>query len=241
MNLKRILNSIVEVFFPAMCEGCGKVGSYLCEQCAGEHLVEREQRCHVCKEELTASSTQLSASSLVHKKCLERTNLNGVVVVFEYNKFLEDYIGDIKYEYYFAMVDDLVNTMSRKLNKCSIFTQIVKKSVLCPVPLNPWRRRSRGFNQAKLFSVKLSKRFGAKSVKLLKRIKNTKKQVGLKRRERLENVKGVFRIRKRDVSNIKKVVLVDDVMTTGATLEECAKELKRNGVEEVYGLVVGRG
>ncbi|MFC1780234.1 ComF family protein [Patescibacteria group bacterium] len=126
------------------------------------------------------------------------------------------------------------------------FRLILRKSMITFIPLNPWRKRSRGFNQAELLAVKLSKCQDVKCVKLLKRVRNTRKQVGLKRAERLNNLKEAFALNEKTAKQLtakqkSKVIIVDDVMTTGATLEECAKVLKKAGIKEVYGLVVARG
>jgi ComF family protein len=287
--LKQITNFVQTLFFPSVCEGCGEVGSYLCDKCVKEKIqFVKVQKCHVCKKvigkrqktegkkqemgsKMQKSDKRVARSDswMVHKDCKEKTYLDGVFVVARYTKFIEDYIGDIKYEFYFAMIDDLVKVINWGLRKeldCKYggqydsrynsqcdgqyngrFDRIVKNSIMTFVPLNPWRKRFRGFNQSELLAVKLSKSQNTKCVKLLKRVKNTKKQVGLKRGQRLKNLKEAFEINKKVVEELSassfqpSAIIVDDVMTTGATLEECAKVLKKAGIKKVYGLVVARG
>lgn len=234
--IKKVLHLLDELFFPKICEGCGKVESYICGDCRNKKIEYVEsQACHVCKQ-------GVEKGNMLHKDCKSRTNLDGVFIVAKYSKFIEDYIGDIKYEYYFDLIGDLVEIMYEKLKSRVAFHEVLVDAVPTFVPLNGWRKRSRGFNQSELLAVKLFSRFGCKVLKLLKRVRNTKKQVGLNRMQRLKNLEKAFRVDTKHVTpSAKKVIVVDDVMTTGATLEECAKELKENGVEEVYGLVFGRG
>jgi competence protein ComFC len=195
----------------------------------------------VCKKNIKTQNAKFkSKSALVHRKCKSKTDLDGVFIIAEYSKFIENYIGDIKYEFYFAMIPDLVHVMTKSLAGNFQFRQKVNKSVFTFVPLHPSRERWRGFNQSEKIAISLSQYFQIPCKKLLKKIKNTKHQVGLARKERLRNVQEAF-----DVVHGKplgtSVIVVDDVMTTGGTLEECAKVLKQEGVKKVYGLVFARG
>lgn len=245
IKYKRILQFLNNLFFPSVCEGCGEVGSYICDKCIRKKIQFKEkQECYVCKKQLIADSLQQTGENklkMVHKKCRLKTYLDGVFVVAKYSKFIENYIGDIKYEFYFAMIDDLVKVMNIGLEKNINFRKIIKVSTLTFVPLNPWRKRWRGFNQAEEIAKKVSKYWDANCIKLLKRKKKTKSQVGLKRRERLKNLSDAFELIKSSDYTKQFVIVVDDVMTTGSTLEECAKVLKHSGVKKVYGLVFARG
>ena len=177
---------------------------------------------------------------MVHEQCRQKTALDGVFIVAEYSKFIENYIGDIKYEFYFDMITDLVKVMIKSLSKNFQFKQKLKRSILTFVPLYPSRERWRGFNQSEKIATLLSRYFNIPCRKLLTKRKNTKHQVGLARKERLQNVHNVFEVVKKE-SLCTSVIIIDDVMTTGGTLEECAKVLKKSGVKEVYGLVFARG
>lgn len=237
MSLKssRILQLLEDFFFPSICEGCGKVGTYLCDKCAKKKIKIRiKQQCHVCKE--------VTSSGFVHERCKSSTNLDGVFVIAEYSKFIEDYIGDIKYEFYFAMISDLVKITNKTLVKNSQFVDLIEEGVLTFVPLVPARKRWRGFNQAEKIAIQIARYWNVKCLKLLKRVKRTKSQVGLKRKQRLKNIKGAFEFIG-DIDSLKdlNVIVVDDVMTSGGTIEECAKTLKACGCKRVYGLVFARG
>ncbi|NOS67011.1 MAG: ComF family protein [Candidatus Peribacteraceae bacterium] len=112
--------------------------------------------------------------------------------------------------------------------------------VLCPVPLH-WRRKfARGFNQADVLADEVGRSRGWEVQNLLKRTRWTGSQVGRHRRERLIGVNDAFAIRPR-MKIPEHVILVDDLSTTGATLDACAKVLKKSGVKKVEGLVIALG
>jgi len=231
--IKNLYQSFLDLFFPRICEGCGKVGSYLCDNCM-KRLIRytSQQQCHVCKKPVS--------KGLVHDSCKLKSYLDGVFITAKYDKFIEDYIGDIKYEFYFAMIPDLVKVMNKYLEENQEFQKIIAQSDVTFVPLHFWRQRWRGFNQAEKIAHGIADYWKVYCIRLLKRVRRTKCQVGLKRKERLANLKDAFKfIYKGKVK--KSVIVVDDVMTTGSTLEECGKALKENGVEKVYGLVAARG
>lgn len=117
---------------------------------------------------------------------------------------------------------------------------------LLPVPLHWSRRRERYFNQAEEISRSIGAEMGLEVVDLLVRVRNTATQTRLSRRERMENLKGAFRVRRRWGREVRMpeepgVILVDDVFTTGATVDGCARVLRRAGVGRVVVLTVMRG
>ena len=112
--------------------------------------------------------------------------------------------------------------------------------VIVPVPLHPARQRERGFNQASLLAELLSAHTSIPSRPLLKRIRYTTTQTALDRSERMENLHNAFRLRKNaDVRGLR-VLLIDDVLTTGSTLSECARVLKRAGAISVHAATAAR-
>jgi ComF family protein len=114
--------------------------------------------------------------------------------------------------------------------------------LLVPVPLHAFKRRERGFNQAELIVRQavqcLPQRFEIASV--LKRQRDTHSQVGLTREERIANLRGAFRAIEPDRVKGRTVIVVDDVMTTGTTVSECARVLKKAGAERVWAATVAR-
>jgi len=113
--------------------------------------------------------------------------------------------------------------------------------LLVPVPLHPWRRWRRGFNQAALLAGHLSRLSGIPwNARVLKRTRATPSQAGLSRTERRANVLGAFAVRGKAAVAGRTAVLIDDVMTTGATLDAAASQLKRAGAAEVFALTAAR-
>lgn len=116
-----------------------------------------------------------------------------------------------------------------------------KDLVIMPVPLHRKRLRQRGFNQSLLLARYVARRLkGSIDFMSLHRIKDTAVQTGLKRDQRIRNVRKAFKVLERNAVRGKKILLVDDVATTGSTLNECAKVLKKAGCDKVYGLVLAR-
>jgi len=116
------------------------------------------------------------------------------------------------------------------------------EALLIPVPLHPKRLRERGFNQAEPLAEKLAELWAVELRKdILFRKKNTRHQTGLNQIERKNNLQEAFGTKNVEDLKGKKIILVDDILTTGSTLLECAKALKDGGVEEVYGFTLAAG
>lgn len=144
-------------------------------------------------------------------------------------------ISRLKYRWVWdigEVICDLISTNLWRFN----FPQNV---VLVPIPLHKKRKNWRGFNQAELISSLLAKKFGVRVVGLLERVVETKTQVGLTKEQRKENIKGAFAVKNKIPGST--LVLVDDVYTTGATMQEACKVLKKAGAKEVWGMVVAVG
>jgi ComF family protein len=115
------------------------------------------------------------------------------------------------------------------------------RQVFVPIPLFSSKLRKRGYNQAEILAKELSKKFNVPFQNVLERIRNTKTQVGMTNIERRKNIKDAFGLinHKSEILD-QNVFLVDDVVTTGSTLLEAAKMLKRNGAKRVIGLTLAR-
>lgn len=113
--------------------------------------------------------------------------------------------------------------------------------LIVPVPLYPARLRWRGFNQAEELARTLSRRTGVPSAPVLRRLRDTGAQVAMGRRERQSNVRGAFGLAGPGACRDTRLLLVDDVFTTGSTIDECARILKRAGAASVHAMTVSRG
>jgi len=118
-----------------------------------------------------------------------------------------------------------------------------KNKILIPIPLHPKRLRWRGFNQAELMSELISQNLGIKTNNsIIKRVRNSNPQAKIQDKgERSQNIKNIFEISSPDILKDATVLLIDDVITSGATINECAKALKKAGATKIIGLSFARG
>jgi ComF family protein len=165
-------------------------------------------------------------------------------------------IKQAKYKFYYDHLEGLINSLSQSLSQRTEFTYfnrfLEERPVIVPVPLWPRRERERGFNQAEVIGRLVASRWSLEMKNLLLRVRDTGRQVGRTKEERLEAMKGAFAInskyeilKSKQIPNSKfqfpkSVLLVDDVWTTGATMNECTKVLKQAGVRRVWGVVLAR-
>lgn len=146
-------------------------------------------------------------------------------------------------------VDKIIHHLKyRKKTKLAIFlgramASIIKSDhflkdadIIVPVPLFWWKYLRRGYNQAALLSEEISQESGIKIADIMKRTKNTKTQTKLNEEARRKNVLNAFALKTNNVED-KTILLVDDVLTTGVTMNECARVLKQAGAKEVYSCV----
>jgi ComF family protein len=233
---------ILDILFPINCVSCGQEGRWLCSDCYKMLNSNKDQFCPVCEK--------ANPDGRVCIPCRPMTNLDGVISAGDYqNKLLADLIKKLKYNF----AQDVAKILSEYLSDYlqNYISDLVKNSyvnklfstetIIVPVPLHKKRLRWRGFNQAEKIADEISQRFGStiNNHNLIRRI-NTTPQVKLNEKDRRKNLINVFAWQG-DVLSGQKILLFDDVVTTGATLDECAKILKQNGASEVYGLTVARG
>ncbi len=116
------------------------------------------------------------------------------------------------------------------------------KSVFVPIPLHGSKLKSRGYNHAQILAEELAKRFQLPMANLLTRTRKTQSQFGLNREERKENIAGAFAFisDKQQIIRDRYIFLVDDIVTTGATLNEAVKILKKAGVQKVWGVALAK-
>lgn len=229
----QILRTIWDVLFPSSCLGCGKEGSFLCDSCLWTIPVNEVQACPVCKKPSPYGKTH-------DEKCAGQTPLSGLIVAARYtgNPLLEKAITQFKYRYSRELSGQLGKLLVEAVGKSVDRDHMI---ILVPIPLHPSRKRWRGFNQAEALTNEIGKALGIPVVQLLERKKKTRQQAKLSRTERLENVKGAFALSEGQGYPGARILLVDDVSSTLATLEEAAKVLRNAGYTEITGAVLARG
>lgn len=224
---------MLDFLFPRMCLGCGRPHSWLCGRCRSRQISPYyQQLCHVCGVE--------SRRSTVHIDCRQSTYLDGVLVATVYSHTMAEIIHRIKYRSEYALANLVV-----EICLSILITDIdnLKIDVVSYVPTVRKRRWGRGFNQSKLLASRVAKSLKLPLADLLERREYMSSQVGAGAVQRQLNVRNSFRplpTKRASVEVPNSVLIVDDVMTTGATLEACAKQLRQMGVAKVYALVVAR-
>lgn len=232
MNL--ITDQILELMFPKKCVNCGAYGKYVCEKCE-VGLWEEEQICPVCRRN--------SRYGLRHTYCHKPWSMEGLTCLWAYEGVARKIIKISKYKYYFDILRELTSLSVNQLHSEVIFEYfrqfIESDPVVVPVPLWPKREKERGFNQAEVIAKIVSRHWAIGTSNLLLRVKDTGRQVGRTRAERLEAMNNAFKLKTND-QRPETILLVDDVWTTGATMNECAKVLRQVGIRQVWGLVLAR-
>lgn len=233
--LTRTINRIISVVFPPLCARCRKIlknGSYFCSEC--DRLLHRvaDPLCLICGLPLPETSplSHPCGSCLSYPPSYD-WHRSGVV----YDNGVDSVIHRFKYFAESHLVGVLVDGLMT-----SLFPLLSGADFLIPVPLSADRLRRRTFNQSLELARGLSQKTGIPvTVHALRKIRETKPQTSLPRKERLENLRKAF-VWKKDRESIegKNVVLVDDVFTTGSTLSACARVLKKEKAGSVGAVTV---
>jgi ComF family protein len=215
MKIKEI---ILDLIFPKFCLGCNKEGIFLCQDCF--------------------STLEISTN---HQK-FKGKNLTDLYFPVNYENFLiKRLIQNFKYP-------PLIKELKKELASLIIshFLLLDKKPnfsdfILVPIPLSKKKLKRRGFNQAEEIAKELAEFLKIPLIPdCLIKMRETKDQVELSEKERKENIKGVFSIKDKEKIFEKNILLVDDVFTTGSTMEEAARVLKEAGARKIVGIVIAR-
>jgi ComF family protein len=236
MEWQRIKNFILDLIFPKECFGCRQEGVYLCNSCLLKLEINNRFNCALCHQE--------SILGQICSNCQKSTFIKTIWVVADYNnKILQELIHSLKYQYIEEISSILANLAIKFLKHYKIFEQFDitnENSIIVTVPLHKKRLLIRGFNQSVLIAKKIAEYFQIPLIQLIFRQINTHSQIGLDRQARQKNVQNAFSLNNYNNYKNKKIILIDDVVTTGSTLKECAKVLSDNGFREIYSLVIAQ-
>ena len=231
--------ALLSLIYPPTCEGCGTAvepPAYLCECCAAK--AERIERpfCEVCSEPFRGAIT----GTFTCGNCAGRSfHFTCAVAAYRSEGIVRDFIHRFKYFREYRLRHPLASWAGEALLDSRIQTQ--PPDALVPVPLFIARQRHREFNQAAVLADLAGRRAGIPVMDCLLRTRNTTSQVMQDRKMRMENLRNAFRMRKNATVQGRHLVLVDDVLTTGSTLDECALVLLKAGAATVRAITVARG
>ncbi|PRX56666.1 ComF family protein [Flagellimonas meridianipacifica] len=213
-RLAKIINDINNILLPRVCFGCNAHLS------RGEHVL-----CAVCRHELPLTDHNFSEENAVDRIFYGRTPIKKAAsfVFFSKNGMVKNLMHHLKYkkqEEIGAFFGDWYGSLLKEENTLKAIDVVV------PVPLHPKKEKKRTYNQVSLFAKQIAEHLQADfSTELLIRTKNTKTQTKKDRQLRWENIKDAFQCDTSKNKGYKHLLLVDDVITTGATLEACARTL----------------
>ncbi|GAB4508861.1 MAG: ComF family protein [Anaerolineae bacterium] len=209
-QLHSLWNDLLDLVFPPRCVGCERVDTLWCPR---------------CEADLVAYPFELTTRQI--------GRLAVVAATGTYQDKLQDAIQALKYYNVRSLKDPLTQRLMR-----AVMLLDWQPELIIPVPLHPNRQKTRGFNQAHLLAAALADHTGQDyRPEAIQRTRDTRPQVGLKARERLENVKDAFHAEQNAVEG-RSILLIDDVCTTGATLAACAQAVRLAGAKNVYCLTV---
>ena len=163
-----------------------------------------------------------------------RGNLREVISVWEYEGLIKKIILRIKYDGIFDTINELVKKVFERREP-----YIPEDMVITFVPMFKKKEKRKGSNQAELIARKVGEITGREVLPLLEKIKDTPSQTELDKKERVKNVKNSFQMKK-GASCPRDILIVDDVWTSGATMEECARVLRKSGARNIRGFVLAR-
>lgn len=233
-----MFTAILDTLFPIRCVGCDVRGEWLCRDCLATLPRKHEQHCPHCQVHPTPNGETCL-------DCSTKTALDGVFAATHYHEpILANALHIFKYKFIHSIAEPLGSILIESLRHCDL----PLPDAIIPVPLHPRRLRFRGFNQSALLATLLSRNL-TPGIELplvsdaLVRIRHTPPQARIDDAAmRRSNLKNAFAVSKPSRATLKgkTIWLVDDVSTTGTTLEECARVLKKSGVKKVFGIVVAQ-
>jgi len=245
-NLVKLKTLFLDLLFPVECVNCSKEEEWLCKKCFRKIEFNDKQLCLICKKE--------NIFGKICDKCEKSYTLDGVWVAgFLRDQLTQKLIKSLKY--YFArdiaeVLGRFMNFFMRDLINKSRFLEVqslpkiflnFNKTLIIPVPLHPKRKRWRGFNQSELLAKNIANYLNLEMSNKLIRVKYKKAQAKITaKQERMQNIKDCFKWTGKDLGK-QNIIIVDDIVTTGSTLNEMSRILKQNNAGEVWGLVIARG
>ena len=210
----------------------------LCYLCDSRLEDEKGLICRACWEGLSLLKENDCSDLWIRKDAGERVYFARLMALWEYDTHFQRIIHLLKYQGKRALAQQIG---WRLADLISSDVEYREADLIIPVPLHPRKLRERGYNQSWLLCKAVSEKSGIKCRKgILKRIRYTRSQTELRAEERVENVRGAFKVAREGVIRDKILILVDDLVTTGSTINSCAQALISSGARRVLALAASR-
>lgn len=219
-----VIEHILSLIAPHTCLGCGDEGGRLCYSCT-EELPLLPSQCYRCGA--------LTADYQVCRRCKSTSALDQVIAVTPYETVAKQSVHDLKFERVQPLAKVMAGAIVRTLPRA------MSPTVVTYIPTATTRRRQRGYDQAALIAEHVAVQLGLPCVPLLRR-SGQKRQVGSSRHARLQQLRDALRVAHEYAVQEQRIMLIDDVLTTGSSIEAAARVLRQAGAAQVTAAVFAR-
>ncbi len=233
MNL---FNALLDILFPPRCLICRTPGEEIfCKSCI-QKIKYIHQYCPICGKPQESLQEKTCGDCLSSKPVFDLARSVAI-----YDGVIKQAIHKFKFRGKRVLSTPLSGLLIKYLEGYPFGVDLSKVTLITMVPLYRDRERKRGFNQSQLLATLITKHYNVPfKENILVRTRKTRPQFDLKRSERFTNVAGAFRVTREEAISGKTILLIDDILTTGATVSECAKALKQGGASRVFVLTLSR-
>lgn len=220
-KILKIQETILNLIYPQTCGICGKINpKALCKKC--EIKLNKQSENQIIKEEIE----------------IEDKYFNELMYIFRYEGQIRKIIIDYKFNEKSYIYENFVNFL---LKNKKIFENIKNYDTIIPVPISKKRQKERGYNQSLLIARKIAEKTNLELMNnCLIKTKNIIEQSKLNKEDRLQNIYGVYELKNRQLIENKKILLIDDIYTTGSTVNECSRMLRIANPAKIGVLVLAK-
>jgi ComF family protein len=224
----KFYETVINTIFPRNCLICGHTDVWICHQCQEECLKIQSPTCPFCD--------RLSPLGKTCSRCRQKYALNGLRAAWYYKEPIVSIIKKIKYHHQFAVVEDILPRLTALYNELPIPPYV--PVIITSVPSHSLRLQRYGYNQSEILAQALARTINKPYRPFLKRLKSVS-QTKLGRNDRFLAAEKQFQSRG-PIESKPTVVIIDDVVTTGATLATCAQKLKQSGAKSVWAITIAK-
>ena len=215
---------LIDLLFPTVCGFCGKL--------------DNQALCNKCKMELDKLAENQILQMKNEKINFDFCNFKELMYIFKYEGYIRNMIIDYKFNEKSYIYETFVNFV---LKNKKMFEKLKTYDTIIPVPISKKRMKERGYNQSLLIAKKMSKELGITlQANCLFKTKNIVEQSKLNKEQRLQNIQNVYELKNKQILNNKTILLIDDIYTTGSTVQECSRILRQAEPKEIGVFVLAR-